>query len=132
MILLSPSAESPDVGDADCPVCRTSVLVPCVDKIDTRESLERLLAGTLNTTPCPNCGTTVAAEQPVYLDLPDAGIPYLIYAPLELLEDDTVCDELNVDGRYRFVCYSLDELALQVRARLRLHSFSLNMPNMDD
>jgi hypothetical protein len=45
------------------------------------------------------------------------------YAPLELLEDDTVCEELNVDGRYRFVCYSLDELARQVRARLRLHNF---------
>jgi len=111
------------VDHTQCPACRVSVAVPCVGKIDTREALERLFAGTLNTAPCPSCGATITAEQSVYLDLPEAGIPYLIYAPLELLEDDTVCEELNVDGRYRFVCYSLDELARQVRARLRLHNF---------
>jgi hypothetical protein len=128
MIFLSRVADAPDVEDTDCPVCRASVPVPCVQKIDTREALERLLAGKLNTAPCPSCGTTVTAEQPVYLDLPDPGIPYLIYAPIELLEDDTVCEELNVDGRYRFVCYSLDELARQVRARMKLHEFETTSP----
>jgi hypothetical protein len=123
MILLSPLTDTLDWDDTDCPVCQTSVRIPCVDKIDTQESLNRLLAGTLNTAPCLSCGTKVTAEQPVYLDLPEPGIPYLIYAPLKLLEDDTVCEELNVDGRYRYVCYSLDELAHQVRARLRLHDF---------
>jgi hypothetical protein len=123
MILLTRVADTPDVDDTECPACRVSIAVPCVGKIDNREALERLLAGELNTAPCPCCGTTVTAEQPVYLDLPDPGIPYLIYAPLELLEDDTVCEELNIDGRYRFVCYSLDELARQVRARLRLQNF---------
>lgn len=123
MILLSRVSDAPDVDDTERPACRVSVAVPCVGKIDTREALERLFAGTLNTAPCPSCGATITAEQSVYLDLPEAGIPYLIYAPLELLEDDTVCEELNVDARYRFVCYSLDELARQVRARLRLHNF---------
>jgi hypothetical protein len=123
MILLPRASDTPDVDDIECPVCRVSIAVPCVGKIDNREALERLLAGELNTASCPCCGTTVTAEQPVYLDLPDPGIPYLIYAPIELLEDDTVCEELNVDGRYRFVCYSLDELARQVRARLRLQNF---------
>lgn len=132
MILLSRVADTPDVDDIDCPACRVSVAVPCVRKIDTREALERLFDGTLNTAACPSCGTTVTAEQPVYLDLPEAGIPYLIYAPIELLEDDTVCEELNVDGRYRFVCYSLDELARQARARLRLHNFVLNRSNTED
>jgi len=131
MILLSRVADTPDVDDIDCPACRVSVAVPCVGKIDTREALGRLLAGDLNTASCPSCGTTVTAEQPVYLDLPDPGIPYLIYAPLELLEDDTVCEELNIDGHYRFVCYSLDELARQVRARLRLHNFVLNRSNTE-
>jgi hypothetical protein len=123
MLLLSRVADTPDWDDADCPVCQTSVPVSCVDRIDTRESLDRLLVGTLNTATCPSCGSTVTAEHPVYLDLPEPGIPYLIYAPIELLEDDTVCEELNVDGSCRFVCYSLDELARQVRARLRLHNF---------
>jgi CpXC protein len=123
MILLSCVSESPDVDEVNCSVCTASVTVSCVEVINTREGLERLLAGTLNTAPCPNCGTTVTAERPVYLDLPEPGIPYLIYAPIKLLEDDTVCEELNVDGRYSYVCYSLDELARQVRARLRLHSF---------
>lgn len=122
MTLLARVADNPDVDDTDCPACRESVPIPCVQKIDTRETLERLLSGELNTAPCPACGTTVTAEQPVYLDLPEPGVPYLIYAPIELLEDDTVCEELNIDGRYRFVCYSLDELARQVRARLRLHN----------
>ena len=126
MILLSPVADTPDLADAACSVCQASVTIPCVDKIDTREALESLLAGTLNTAPCPSCGTMVTAEQPVYLDLPEPGIPYLIYAPLELLEDETVCEELNVDGRYRHVCYSLDELARQVRARIRLSRFAAN------
>jgi hypothetical protein len=131
MILLSRVADTPDVDDIDCPACRVSVAVPCVGKIDTREALERLFAGTLNTAPCPSCGTTVTAEQSVYLDLPEPGIPYLIYAPLELLEDDTVCEELNVDARYCLVFYSLDELARQVRARLRLHEFGLKRSNTD-
>ena len=132
MILLSPVADPPDLADAACSVCQTCVTIPCVTRVDTNEAMESLLAGTLNTAPCPSCGTMVTAEQPVYLDLPEPGIPYLIYTPIELLEDETVCEELNVDGRYRHVCYSLDELARQVRARLRLHSFSLKMPNMDD
>ena len=123
MILLPRASDTPDVDDTECPACRVSIAVPCVGKIDNREALERLLAGELNTAPCPCCGTIVTAEQPVYLDLPDPGIPYLIYAPIELLEDDTVCEELNVDGRYRFVYYSLGDLASQVRARLRLHNF---------
>jgi hypothetical protein len=123
MILLSRFADTPDWDHSDCPACQESVAVPCVGKIDTREALERLLAGTLNTAPCPSCSTTVTAAQPVYLDLPDPGIPYLIYAPIELLEDDTVCEELSVDARYRLVCYSLGELARQVRAGLRLHNF---------
>ncbi len=125
MILLSRAADTVNVDDTDCPGCQKSVPVPYVDKIDTREILNRLLDGTLNTAPCPACGTTVTAKQAVYLDLPEPGIPFLIYAPLALLEDDTVCEELSDDCRYRLVCYSLDELARQVRARLRLHNFQI-------
>lgn len=123
MILHSRVADAPDCDDTDCPVCQASVLVPCVDRIDTRESLGRLLDGTLNTAPCPSCGSTVTSEQPVYIDLPESGIPFLVYVPLALLEHDSVCEELYNNGRYRLVCYSLDELARQVRARLRLHNF---------
>lgn len=123
MILLSPVADPPDLADAACSVCRASVTIPCVTRVDTTETMESLLAGTLNTAPSPSCGTMVTAEQPVYLDLSKPGIPYLIYTPIELLEDETVCEELNVDGRYRHVCYSLDELARQVRARIRLQNF---------
>jgi hypothetical protein len=123
MILLSRVADTPDWDDTDCPVCQASVPVPCVDRIDTRESLDRLLAGTLNTSPCPSCGSTVISEHPVYIDLPESGIPFLIYMPLSLLEHDSVCKELYNNGRYRLVSYSLDELARQVRARLRLQNF---------
>jgi hypothetical protein len=123
MILLSRIADTPDWDHSDSPACQASVAIPCVDKIDTRESLDRLLAGTLNTAPCPACGGSVTAEHPVYIDLPEPGMPHLIYAPLSLLDDDAVCSELNVNGRYRLVCYSLDELARQVRASLRLYSF---------
>lgn len=122
MILLSRIADTPDWDHSDCPACQASVAIPCVDKIDSRESLDRLLAGTLNTAPCPACGGSVTAEHPVYIDLPEPGMPHLIYAPLSLLDVDDVCSELNVDDRYRLVYYSLDELARQVRARLRLHS----------
>jgi hypothetical protein len=123
MILLSRIADTPDWDHFDCPACQASVAIPCVDKIDTRESLDRLLAGTLNTAPCPACGGSVTAEHPVYIDLPEPGMPHLIYAPLSLLDDDAVCSELNVDGRYRLVYYSLEELAHQVRARIRLQNF---------
>lgn len=129
MILLSPVADPPDLANAACSVCQTCVTIPCVTRVDTNEAMESLLAGTLNTAPCPSCGTMVTAEQPVYLDLPEPGIPYLIYTPIEQLEDETVCEELNVDGRYRHVCYSLDELARQVRARLRLSQFAPNKLN---
>lgn len=116
-------ADDSEWDDTDCPVCQTTVPVPCVDKIDTREALDRLLSGTLNTAPCPSCGSTVTAEHPLYIDLTESGIPFLIYAPLALLEHDSVCEELIENGRYRVVSYSLDELARQVRARLRLHDF---------
>lgn len=132
MILLSPFADAPDLADTACSVCQTCVSIPCVTRVDTNEGIESLLAGTLNTALCPSCGTMVTAEQPVYLDLPEPGIPYLIYAPLELLEDETVCEELNVDGRYRHVFYSLDELARQVQARIRLSQFSCNGLQADD
>ena len=131
MILLSPVADPPAFADAACSVCQMCVSIPCVTRVDTNEAMESLLAGTLNTAPCPSCGTMVTAEQPVYLDLPEPGIPYLIYAPLELLEDETVCEELNVDGRYRHVCYSLDELARQVRARIRLSQFQSASPQIN-
>jgi hypothetical protein len=123
MILLPRASDTPDVDDIECPACRASVAVPCVGKIDTREALERLFAGTLNTAPCPSCGSTVTSEQPVYIDLPESGIPFLIYTPLSLLEHDSVCEELYNEGRYRLVSYSLDELARQVRARIKLHEF---------
>jgi len=123
MILLSRIADTPDWDHSDCPACQASVAIPCVDKIDTRESLDRLLAGTLNTALCPTCGGSVTAEHPVYIDLPEPGIPHLVYAPLSLLDDDSVCWELNVDGRYRLVYYSLDELSRQVQARLKLYNF---------
>lgn len=122
MILLSRIADTPDWDHSYCPACQASVAIPGVDKIDTRESLDRLLAGTLNTAPCPACGGSVTAEHPVYIDLPEPGMPHLIYAPLSLVDDDAVCSELNVDGRCRLVYYSLDELSRQVRAWLRLHS----------
>lgn len=125
MILLTRVDDTPDRDFTDCPSCRTLVPVPCVQMIDTHENLERLLAGTLNTALCQSCGTTVTAEHPVYVDLPESGIPFLIYAPLSLLEHDSVCEELHNDGRYRLVSYSLDELARQVRARLRLHNFRI-------
>lgn len=124
MILLSPVADPPDLADTACSVCQTCVSIPCVDKIDTREDLECLLAGTLNMAPCPTCGTAVTAEQPVYLDLPEPGIRYLGYAPLDLLEDDLVCASMIAEGNYQHIFYSLDELARQVQARLRLSQFA--------
>lgn len=123
MILLSRFAQTPECDRCDFPACQTSVVIPFEDKIDTREYLDRQRAGTLNTSTSPACGGSVTAKYLVYIDLPEPGIPHLIHAPLSLLDDDAVCEELNVDGRYRFVCYSLDELARQVRARLRLHNF---------
>ncbi len=99
------------MDDTACPVCQTSVDVPYVHKIDNRESLDRLLAGALNTASCLTCGTTVIAEYPVYIDFPEPGVPFLSYAPLSLLEDDSVCEMLNENECYRHLCYSLDELA---------------------
>lgn len=64
MILNSRFAHTPDCDHSDCPASQVSVVFPCEDKIDTRESLGRLLAGTLNTSTSPACGSSLTEERP--------------------------------------------------------------------
>ncbi len=131
MILLSPVADTPDLDDTNCPVCQASVLVPSVRKVNTCEDLESLVAGTLNTAPCPCCGTRVTSERPVHIDMPELGIGYLRYTPLDMLYEDGVCELLLVDDHHQHVFYSLEELARQVRARIRLSQFQSATPHIN-
>ena len=64
MILLSCFADTPDCDHTDCPACQTSVVIPCEDKIDTREYLDRQRASTLNTAPRSSCGSSLTEERP--------------------------------------------------------------------
>lgn len=130
MILLTPIADPPDLVDATCSACRASVRVPCVLKVDTQKSLDCLLAGTINTTSCPSCGTPVSADRPVHIDMPELGVGSLTYAPLHMLDHDHVCANLLEDNHYEIVFYSLEELARQVRARLRLNLFQSTTPRL--
>jgi len=124
MNFLTPVADSQNLIDTACSNCRAPVLVPCVPRVNTSEGLESLLAGTLNTASCPSCGELVTSNRPVRIDMPELGIGHLRYAPLDLLESDSVCEALLNESHYQFLFYSLDELARQVRARLRLSRFS--------
>jgi hypothetical protein len=132
MILLSPVADSPDLADTACPKCRTCFPIPCVPRVNTCEGLDSLIAGTLNTAPCPSCGTLVTSDRPVHIDMPELGIGYMRFTPLDMLDDDSVCQLMLVDNHYQLVFYSLDELARQVQARIRLSQVSFNGPKADD
>lgn len=124
MILLSPVADSPDLYASACPVCQATVPILTVSRVKTCEDLESLVAGTLNTAPCPCCGTRVTSERPVHIDMPELGIGHLRYTPLDMLYHEGVCELLLVDDHHQQVFYSLDELARQVQARLRLSQFA--------
>jgi hypothetical protein len=132
MILLTPIADSPDLADSTCSVCQTCVAIPCVTRVNTSEGIESLLAGTLNAAPCPSCGTRVTSERPVHIDMPELGIGYLRYTPLDMLYHDGVCELLLKDDHHQQVFYSLDELARQVQARIRLSQFAPCNLKMDD
>jgi hypothetical protein len=132
MNIRNPVADSPDLVESNCPNCLTPVPIPCIPRVNTSEDLDRLLAGTLNTAPCASCGTPVTSDRPVHIDIPELGIGQLRYAPLDLLEDDSVCELLLEERQYQLLFYSLGELANQVRARVRLSQFSPNGTGKDD
>ncbi len=132
MILLHPVACPPDLIDTNCPGCRASFPISCVSRVTTREGLDSLLGGTLNSARCPSCDTRVVSDRPVHIDMPELGVGCLRYAPIDLLENDAVCEQLLVDSHYQLVFYSLDELARQVQARVRLSRFAHNGFNSDD
>ena len=124
MNFVTPVADSPDLIATACSICRAPVSIPCVPRVNTCEGMDSLLAGTLNTAPCPSCGELVTSEMPVHIDMPELGIGYLRYTPLDLLENASVCEGLLNESHYQQVFYSLDELTRQVRARLHLSRFS--------
>ena len=127
MILLSHVAECSDIIDVVCSVCGESVAVPCELDVVTEEHLSKLLTGTFNAKPCPTCGTRAVADRPVDVDIPELGIGLLKYAPLYMLEHDMVCEEFLKDNQYHHYFYSLDELARQIRARLLISNFQINL-----
>ena len=132
MILLSPVAESPTITHTVCPVCQTTVPIPCVPVVSNQEDLRCLLAGTMNTCACPSCGTSVTAEIPVSVDLPELGIGVLLYSPFSYLEHDFVCQGIAETECQNLIFYSLDELARQVHARMRISEFSFNGLKADE
>ena len=123
MILLSHIADSQEIVDVDCSVCETSVRIPCVPVVSDQADLRSLLAGTMNTRACPTCGTSLTAELPVEVNLPELGIGVLFYTPFSYLEHDFVREGIAESECLNLIFYSLGELARQVHARIRVVSF---------
>lgn len=133
MILLTQdTAANEEIETEGCPVCQASVRIPCVSIITEQHDLHRLLAGSMNSGTCPTCGTSVTAQTPVQVNLPELGIGLLFYTPLPYLDMDFVCQGIADAEGENHVFYSPDELARQVQARIRLSQFSFNGLKADD
>ncbi len=127
MILLTQdTAATEEIETEGRPNCRNSVRIPCVSINTEQHDLLRSLAGTMNTGTRQTCGTSVTAQSPVQVKLAELGIGILIYTPLRYLDMDFVYQGIADTESQNHFYYSLDELARQVQARVRLSKFSLN------
>ncbi len=104
----------------ECPGCRASFHIAAVDRIITRQSLEVLYAGELNSASCPNCFAQVRADVPVHLNIPDLDIDRLQYLPLHYLENPELLEAIDVGGVRERLVFSLEEMACQVLAQMIL------------
>ena len=104
----------------ECPSCKACFQIAAVDRLHTRESLEELYAGDLNTASCPSCRIRVRAEIPVHLNIPDLGIERLQYLPFHYLENPELLEAIHIDGVGGRLVFSLEEMAMQVQAQMLL------------
>lgn len=122
MILLSPVSEAPLMEEASCRVCGEKVAIHCIEIVSTDEDLNKLLSGRLNTIDCPTCGSPVTSETAVEVNIPKLGIGTLFYTPFWYLDMEFVSKGfVEADGQ-NLVFYSLDELASQVKARIKFRN----------
>lgn len=111
---------------ACCPSCGTVATIPCIGILDTLEKLKSLLDGDLNTTICRECGDTVTADVPLWINLQDHGLDPLFYMPFEYLElGPAAMDCFEDPESVNQTLYSRNELARQVKARILIRHLKL-------
>ena len=125
MIFLNQSSEEEQEA-ASCPSCGTVATISCIGILDTLPKLKSLLEGDLNTTTCRQCGDTVTADVPLWVNLQEHGLDPLFYMPFEYLEHgligmDYFEDPESVGRTY----YSRSELVRQVQARILIRHLKL-------
>ena len=118
MIFLNQTPEE-EQETAFCPSCGTVATISCIGILNTLPKLKSLLDGDLNTTTCRQCGDTVTADVPLWVNLQEHGLDPLFYMPFEYLELGPAAmacfeDPESVHQTY----YSRSELARQVQARI--------------
>ena len=111
---------------ACCPSCGTVATISCIGILDTLPKLKSLLDGDLNTTTCRQCGDTVTADFPLWVNLQEHGLDPLLYMPFEYLELGLIAmdyfdDPKSVSRTY----YSRSELVRQVQARILIRHLKL-------
>jgi hypothetical protein len=111
---------------ACCPSCGTVATISCIGILDTLEKLKSLLDGDLNTAICRECGETVTADVPLWVNLQEYGLDPLFYMPFHYLElgpaaMDCFEDPDSVNQTY----YSRAEVVRQVQARILIRHLIL-------
>lgn len=111
---------------ACCPSCGTVATISCIGILDTLEKLKSLLDSDLNTAICRECGETVTADVPLWVNLQEHGLDPLFYMPFEYLELGPVAMACFEDpGSANQTYYSRSELVRQVQARILIRHLIL-------
>jgi hypothetical protein len=125
MIFLNqPSGEEQET--ACCPSCGTVATISCIAILDTLEKLKSLLDGDLNTTSCRECGETVTADIPLWVNLQEHGLDPLFYMPFHYLElgpAAMACFEAPESANQTY--YSRSEIVRQLQARILIRHLKL-------
>ena len=125
MIFLNQTPEE-EQESACCPSCGTVATVSCIGILDTLPKLKSLLDGDLNTTTCLECGETVTADVPLWVNLQERGLDPLFYMPFHYLElgpAAMACFEDPESASQTY--YSRNEIVRQVQARILIRHLKL-------
>ena len=109
--------------DHDCHLCNKSFRIADMVKVTNEETWNLLEKGAILDVECPNCGYVVTIDRMITFAIHEWAIGELQYIPLHTLNSDDACEFLLGDGRYQETFYSIEELILQVNARVRVMDY---------